>query len=100
MRADAYVSISIWYDFQGTFVNFAEGNNLQVTNNIPLVPQPSGFQEEVTETMHNNNAPNVSDVVYLQAGDRIAIYVMHWALTPMMLRVGDNKLYVSIHKIS
>ncbi|MFO7613044.1 MAG: hypothetical protein R6W71_00210 [Bacteroidales bacterium] len=99
MRPNAYVAVAIYYEFQGTWISYAIGNNLATTNNVlrqPINPQ----YEDATETMYNNNAPNVSDIVYLQPGDRIAIYVFHWAYTPMMLRAGDDVMYVSIHKIS
>jgi hypothetical protein len=98
MRPNAYVAIAIYFDFQGQWLSFAIGNHLQITNNTPLNQSP--LWEDETETMFNNNAPNVSDIVYLQAGDRISIWVFHWAYTPMMLRVGDNTLYLSIHKVS
>ena len=99
MRPNAYVSIAIFYDFMGQWMNFSIGNNLQVTNNVPLASPPPQWPD-ATERMTNNNAPNVSDIVWLQAGDRISIWVFQWAFTPMQLRVGDNVLYVSIHKIS
>jgi hypothetical protein len=99
MRPNAFVSIAIYYDWQGAWIPFALGNNLQITNNVLRQPVPPEFPD-ATQTMTNNNAPNVSDVVWLQAGDRISIWVFHWAYTPMMLRVGDNVLYVSIHKVS
>jgi hypothetical protein len=101
MRPNAYVSIAIYIDVGGTgqWVSYAIGNNLQITNNVPLISPPPEY-EDATETMYNNNAPNVADVVYLQPGDRISIWVFQWAYTPMMLRPGDDVLYVSIHKSS
>ena len=102
MRPNAYVSIAIYVDFAGGGANwfsYSIGNNLQVTNNVALTSPPPEYPD-ATGTMTNNNAPNVSDVLYLNPGDRVSIWVFHWAYTPMMLRVGDNILYFSIHKVS
>jgi hypothetical protein len=102
MRPNAYVSIAIYIDFAGggtNWISYSIGNNLQVTNNVTLASPPPEFQD-ATGTMSNNNAPNVSDVLYLNPGDRVSIWVFHWAYTPMMIRVGENILYFSIHKVS
>jgi hypothetical protein len=102
MRPNAYVSIAVYIELAGggvTWLRFSTGNNLQVTNNVTIASPPPEFPD-ATGTMSNNNAPNVSDVVYLNPGDRVSIWVFHWAYTPMMLRVGDDVLYFSIHKIS
>ncbi len=66
---------------------YAEGNNLRLGSSIPL--QPS-----------NNNAPNVSDVVYLQAGDLVEIYVYSTITWPVNLAAGKTQTYCSIHKES
>lgn len=99
MHQNSYVSIAVWINTGSGWASHSIGNNLQTTNNIIISPPPPGF-EDATETLTNNNAPNVSDVIYLQATWQIAIYVFHWSLTPMNLRVGDNILYVSIIKTS
>jgi hypothetical protein len=103
MRPNAYVSIAIYIDIAGggaNWLRFACGNNLQVTNNV-LVSPPFPEYPGATQTLSNNNAPNVSDVVYLQPGDRVSIWAFHWAFTPMMIRAWqDGYLYFSIHKIS
>ncbi len=90
-----YVSIAIFKNS----LPYAVGNNLQMT----LV---SG------ELMEKNNAPNVSDVLELFAGDKIEIYVFQTFSAPnAILIVTDMTLppfqtpspavtYVSIHKIS
>ena len=64
-------------------VMYAQGNNLDL----------QGLDS-------NNNAPNVSDVVYLQAGDIVEIFVFHNAGWPLMLQTGSSQTYCSIHKIS
>ncbi len=101
MQQNSFVSIAIYIDIAGggsNWLRIATGNNLQVTNNIPLPPPaPDG----ATETLSNNNAPNVSDVIYLQPGDRVSIWAFHWAMTPMLIRAWqDGNLYFSIHKVS
>jgi hypothetical protein len=88
---NSYVSIAIYTGpLPGATAIFAEGNKLQVG----YVNGP------VTGILFNNNAPNVSDVVYLQAGQVISIWVYHTALSPMALVPGPTKVYVSIHKVS
>jgi hypothetical protein len=102
MRPNAYVSIAVYIEVAGgpvQWIPHAIGNNLQVTNNVFIAGAPPEYPD-ATAKMTNNNAPNVSDVVYLRANDRVSIWVFHWAYTPMMIRVGDGILYFSIHKIS
>jgi hypothetical protein len=56
---------------------------------------------EESISLWRNNAPNVSDVVYLQAGEKIAIYVwQNSGIGNLYLIIGSAKTYVSIHKIS
>jgi hypothetical protein len=65
--------------------------------------------------LEKNNAPNVSDVLYLVTGDYVEIYVFQTFANPSaVLRITDNTLppppppgipnpavtYVSIHKVS
>jgi len=66
---------------------YAQGNNLNLQ---------SWSGDEPT----NNNAPNVSDVVYLQAGDTIEIYVWQSTIVPLPLRTGESQTYCSVHKVS
>ena len=103
MRPNAYVSIAIYIDLAGggnNWLRLAMGNNLQITNNVPLAGPPPQY-ENATETMTNNNAPNISDVIYLQQNDRVSIWAFHWAYTPMMIRAWqDGDIYFSIHKVS
>jgi len=83
----SYVSIAIYTGpGPGATLMYAQGNNLQI--GMPAGP------------MFYNNAPNVSDVVYLMPGQIISIWVFQSALTPMDLMQGPNKCYVSIHKVS
>lgn len=100
MRPNAYVSIAIYINTgPAGWVRHSIGNNLQITNNLQLTSPPPAYPD-ATGTMTNNNAPNVSDVIYLQPGWMISIWVFQWSYTPMMLRTGDDVHYVSIHKSS
>lgn len=84
----AYVSIAIFkFDNTGTFSMYAQGNNLHV-----VVPgsAPLSF----------NNAPNVSDVVYLQAGESIEIHVFQNFCTSWSISPGQATTYASVHKVS
>ena len=79
-----YVSISI-------FVNgviYAQGNNLQMTAG--------------PEILFFNNAPNVSDVVWLLPGDNVEICVLQTidGVGVVSLVMGPSQTYVSIHKDS
>lgn len=125
VNPDSYISIAIYTGPNpGQTSIYAQGNNLQIAyaymmehvtlvqiNNPPEPPeyQLEYFTEFITEKLRNNNAPNVSDVVYLQAGEIISIWVFHTAVTPMNLNYWDpvsgmmsgrSKIYVSIHKVS
>ncbi len=88
---NSYVSIAIYTGAApGITGSNSIGNNLQIgymngPDHLPLT---------------NNNAPNVSDVIYLLPGQIISIWVYHTAMTPMNLRQGPNIMYVSIHKVS
>jgi hypothetical protein len=89
---DSHVSIAIYSGpAPGATTSYAVGNNLQIGYfGIGGQPTPLIF----------NNAPNVSDVVFLPAGSIISIWVYHTALVPMMLIQGTDRLYVSIHRVS
>ena len=67
---------------------YAQGNNLQMGSMI--------------EPIFNNNAPNVSDVVYLAPTDVLTIHVWQDVdlVAPLMLGPGVSQTYVSIHKVS
>ena len=95
-----YVSIAIFKNGAA----YAVGNNLQMTLMGSTGP------EEI-ELLEKNNAPNVSDVLYLAAGDYVEIFVFQSFANPnAVLRVFDSTLppsnpsqpitYFSIHKIS
>ncbi len=69
------------------------GNNLQVVYNTANGP----------DFLYKNNAPNVSDVVYLKAGETIEIWVwQNFAPAPIFTYIlpSTEVTYVSIHKIS
>ncbi|MCD4698509.1 MAG: hypothetical protein K8S16_19960 [Bacteroidales bacterium] len=92
---NAYVSIAIYKGTSGanpTWSMYSQGNNLQIgnSNNNP----GEGI------ALWHNNAPNVSDVVYLQAGQKIAIYTWQSAGMNVDLVPGSAKTYASIHKSS
>ncbi len=93
---DAYVSIAIYKgDVQGNWNMYAQGNNLQIGQAWnPQGPMENGL------SFKNNNAPNVSDVVYLQKGEMIAIYTWQSAGFPLNLIPGTAKTYCSVHKSS
>lgn len=113
VNADSYVSIAIYTGpGPGQTSMYAQGNNLQIGYQYtyqlyqPLsIPGPPYYLFELLvmseiAQLKNNNAPNVSDVVYLNQGEVISIWVFHTAATPMNLIQGAHKLYVSIHKVS
>jgi hypothetical protein len=88
----SYVSIAIYSGgAPGQTVPYAIGNNLEI-----------GYYLSANRVgkLQYNNAPTVSDVVYLPAGSIISIWVYHTALTPLTLIQGLDKLYISIHKVS
>ena len=96
VSSDAYVSIAIFKgDTQGNWTMYAQGNNLQ----IGQIWNPQGPMEEGLSFKHNN-APNVSDVVYLQKGESIAIYTWQSSGITLNLIPGSAKTYCSIHKSS
>jgi hypothetical protein len=93
---DAFVSIAIYKgNAQGNWNMYAQGNNLQ----IGQIWNPQGPMEEGLSFKHNN-APNVSDVVYLQKGEMIAIYAWQSSGINLNLVPGTMKTYCSIHKSS
>jgi|GEM_PF-3379231 len=125
VNPDSYVSIAIYAGLApGQTSIYAQGNNLQIGYmymyehamlvQVSFPPDPVEYileymMYEEIEKLKNNNAPNVSDVVYLQAGEVISIWVYHTAATPMNLNyldqasgtvTGKSKVYVSIHKVS
>ncbi|MBI5324820.1 MAG: hypothetical protein HZB41_06040 [Ignavibacteriae bacterium] len=83
MANDSYLTIAIYVNG----VIYSEGNNLQVVDNIGDVSS-------------NNNAPNVSDVVQLTAGQIITIRVFQNTGNTYDIKAGSSKTYVSIHKLS
>ncbi len=95
---NAYVSIAIYKETSGTpptWGMYSQGNNLQIGYS-----KLNALPEEREISLWHNNAPNVSDVVYLQAGEKIAIYAWQSAGFSLILITGTAKTYVSIHKVS
>lgn len=94
---DSYVSIAIFVSTDNgmTWNIYAQGNNLQIGQNSSWNPGPDMYPSN-----KYNNAPNVSDVVYLQNQHRLAIYV--WQNTGMTLYLmsGNAITYCSVHKSS
>jgi hypothetical protein len=85
---NGYVSIAIFVtNAAGLSTMYAQGNNLQMVAGMEYLPM--------------NNAPNVSDVVWLNPGDRVDIRVWQ-SFTPALafLGIGPSQTYVSIHKDS
>ncbi len=105
---DGYVSIAIYVSTDGgnTYNMYAQGNKLQgADNNVT-----GGWTK-----LFNNLAPNVSDVIHLNAGDMIKIYAWQnlginsqGAQTFLPLRLNEQngqggpstQIYCSIHKSS
>ncbi|MEA1986715.1 MAG: hypothetical protein U9N76_04420 [Candidatus Marinimicrobia bacterium] len=82
----SYTSIAIYKNG----VVYSYGNNLQTSTTVP---------SEIELSL--NNAPNVSDVLHLLAGDIITIYVYQdYGSVSADLKTGSAVTYVSIHKIS
>ncbi len=88
----SYVSIAIYTGpAPGATTSYAIGNNLQIGILGPdFQPWP----------LIHNNAPNVSDVVYLVAGQIISIWFWQSALVPLPIIQGSDQVYVSIHRVS
>ena len=99
-----YVSIAIFVtDVNGNTNMYAQGNKLQGADN-----NAGGWND-----LRNNLAPNVSDVVFLQKGEKIEIWVWQnlWQNNPIPLRIFNpddpafpgqppTQTYVSVHKVS
>lgn len=96
LPASGYVSIAIFKTNSGGTSIHSQGNNLQMSFPIGM----EGY------LLKENNAPNVSDVVYLQKGDVIDIRVYHSIAPPTSVNLSfgnppnGEKCYVSIHKVS
>ena len=92
------VSIAIFkIDITGTIAIHSQGNNLQWFLFIPTMPPTELLLEA-------NNAPNVSDVVFLLPGEAIQIHAW-WDIGGVGtwiadLVAGKHKTYVSVHKLS
>jgi|GEM_PF-2183496 len=99
-----FVSIAIAVtNLQGATSMYAQGNKLQGADNAPMGNWNS---------LENNLAPNVSDVIFLHKGEKVSIWVwqdLWWNGLP--LRVGPfncnglfapmpSQTYVSVHKSS
>lgn len=92
-------SIAIFkIDVTGANAMHSQGNNLQFYQLLLTIPEPTELRLE------GNNAPNVSDVVHLRAGEAVQIFAWWDAgfIGPWTaeLGVGPAKTYVSVHKLS
>ena len=103
-----YVSIGIFKaDANGqNNIMYSQGNKLMAS---------SDTNDNGDPVEQNNLAPNVSDVIYLQRGEKISIWVyqtIYNGIIPLRVRNPDSKpwgypdhdhptqVYVSIHKVS
>ena len=96
LNINGFVSIVIWVGSAGLPpAAYANGNKLQ--GSAFFMNQQTG---EVISPLPNNLAPNVSDVIYLHAGDTVEIRVWQDVFNSLGLIQGSAETYVSIHKIS
>ncbi len=91
VQMNGYVSIAIYTNLG----LYALGNNLQIDGGPRANPEERNI-------LSHNNAPNVSDVVYLQVGQSIEIWVFqNFSISPANIYGGTGaETYVSIHKVS
>ncbi|RLD40051.1 MAG: hypothetical protein DRI89_12820 [Bacteroidetes bacterium] len=93
LQTNGYVSIAIYKNG----IPHSLGNNLQIDGGAGVLP-------EEPMSLINNNAPNVSDVVYLLAGETISIWVYQdFTMTAGSfadIRPNPEVTYASIHKVS
>jgi hypothetical protein len=82
--ANQYNSIAIYRN--GAVYSY--GNNLAI-----------GTSDNARD-IFSNNAPNVSDVIYLTTGQYIEIFVFQNAGVAQNINFGASETYVSIHKVS
>jgi hypothetical protein len=82
--ANDYLGIAIYVN--GTA--YAYGNNLAI-----------GTSAGNTD-IYSNNAPNVSDSIYLTAGQYIEIFTYQDSGAAMNINFGTAETYVSVHKLS
>ena len=109
-NSDNIVSISIWRYSQGGFTMHSQGNNLQIVNgnlfNWYVALNPGLTGPDNPGFLFMNNAPNISDTVYLKKGEGIEIRVLQDTLIDIPLNVAPATgppavaNYVSIHKVS
>jgi hypothetical protein len=100
----------------GIFVNgnlYAQGNNFQLNSEYWSYPVPGGEPEQNFEAFWYMNAPNVSDVVYLNGGQTEIVEIClllvgldgqnAWYVPFPLWITGDDHgvfTWVSIHKLS
>ncbi|MEE4364224.1 MAG: hypothetical protein V2J08_09840 [Desulfotignum sp.] len=91
--SNSYASIAI---FHNQTTHYAFGTNHQIYNDTLASVGGASAGWFV-----GNNAPNISDVVFLQAGETVEIQVFQNSCVPLMLKGGPGHLtYYSIHKLS
>jgi len=88
--ANRFCSIAIYSNSDNTETYYSYGNNLALnesgSSQTPLIP--------------TNNAPVISDIIYLNAGEWLEVRVFHLWTSVQSLVTGKAKTYVSIHKLS
>jgi hypothetical protein len=84
LNSGAYVSIGIYIN--GTI--HSQGNKLQVED------------DGGSKTFSNNNAPVVTDIIFLNAGDVLTIYGFQNTGAAQNIIFGSVFTYLSIHKLS
>ncbi len=96
-----WCSIAIFKDDGQGAVMYAQGNNLELRGIVVVPTMPPPQIMEWGEDFTNNNAPNVSDVVYLKAGEKIEIYGFHTYMGgSLSVLTGHAIAYCSVHKVS
>ncbi|MCD4680933.1 MAG: hypothetical protein K8S00_11155, partial [Bacteroidales bacterium] len=106
---DGYYQVNARTEFvwEDTYSNLKPWCSIAIYKNGSMYAQGNNLDLQIyfSEEDANNNAPNVSDVVYLQAGDNLEIYVyqnINFSLGGgnMFLKSGSSQTYCSIHKVS
>lgn len=102
---DSHVSIAIYHYSGADTTMYSQGNNLQIINGRLCFWYVSTTGGGINNPglLPKNNAPNVSDVVYLKKGEGIEIRMYQDTALPIELDVSPParvKNYISIHKIS
>lgn len=84
-NTNSYISIAIYHNGSA----YAYGSKLGLNNS-----------DGTFNAIRNNNAPVVSDIIYLQAGEYIEIFVYQNTGSNYNIISGSTNTYFSVHKIS